>query len=109
MGKIEEISQNPVVWLSKATSVSVGLYNILLSSLACIAFLWSLRWLILKLVLWQTENVQIRYQWRRISSYAAFVLTVVLVGRVVFEGFHGVATFLGLLTAGLAISMRDPL
>lgn len=109
MGKVETIMQNPVVWLSEATGGSVGLYNLLFSSLACIAFLWSLRWLILKLVWWQTENLQIRYQWRRISSYAAFILTVFLVGRVVFEGFHGVATFLGLLTAGLAIALRDPL
>ena len=101
--------QNLVVWLSKATGVSVGLYNLLFSSLACIAFLWSLRWLILKLVWRQTENVQIRYQWRRISSYAAFVLTVLLVGRVLFQGFHGAATFLGLLTAGVAIALKDPL
>jgi small-conductance mechanosensitive channel len=109
MEKFEEISQNLVVWLSKATGISVGLYNLLFSSLACIAVLWSLRWLILKLVWRQTENLQVRYQWRRISGYAAFVLTVVLVGRVVFEEFHGVATFLGLLTAGLAIALRDPL
>src|SRR6185369_15005343 len=102
MGNVEEILQDLVVWLSKATGVSVGLYNLLFSSLVCIAFLWSLRWLILKLVLWQTDKLQVRYQWRRISSYAAFVLSVVLVGRVVFAGFHGVATFLGLLTAGLA-------
>jgi len=100
---------NLAVWLSKATGVPVELYNLLFSSLACIAFLWSLRWLILKLVWWQTENLQVRYQWRRISSYAAFVLTVVLVGRVLFEGFHGAATFLGLLTAGLAIALKDPL
>jgi len=37
------------------------------------------------------------------------VLTVVLVGLVVFKGFNGVATFLGILSAGLAISLRDPL
>lgn len=109
MGKVEEILQSFVVWLSKATGVSAELYNLLFSSLAGIAFLWSLRWLMLKLVWWQTENLQVRYQWRRISSYAAFILTVVLVGRVVFKGFHGVATFLGLLTAGLAIALKDPL
>lgn len=74
MGEVEEILHNLVVWLvvwlSKATGVSFGLYNLLFSSLACIAFLWSLRWLILKLVWWQTEDLQVRYQWRRISSYA---------------------------------------
>ena len=53
--------------------------------------------------------MQVRYQWRRISGYAAFVLTVMLVGRVCIEGFHNAATFLGLLTAGLAIALKDPL
>lgn len=109
MGRVEDILQNLVVWLSKATGASVGLYNLLFSSLACIAVIWTLRWLILQLVWRQTGNLQVSYQWRRISSYAAFMLTVVLVGRVVFEGLHGMATFLGLLTAGLAISLRDPL
>jgi small-conductance mechanosensitive channel len=32
-----------------------------------------------------------------------------LVGRVLSEGFQSVATFLGLLTAGLAIALKDPL
>jgi len=109
MEKFEEILQNIVVLLNKATGISVGLHNRLFSSLACIAFIWSLRWLILKLVWRQTENLQVCYRQRKISSYAAFVLTVFLVGRVLFEEFHGVATFLGFLTAGLAIALKDPL
>ena len=109
MGTVEVILHNPIAWLSKASGVSVELYNLMLGSLACIAFLWSLRWLILKLVWHQSEDLKVRYQWRRISGYAVFVLTAVLAGRVVFEGFHGVATFLGLMAAGFAISLRDPL
>jgi small-conductance mechanosensitive channel len=109
MERVGEILQNLFVWLGKATGISVGLYNPLFSSLACIAFLWSLRWLILKLVGWQTENLQVRYQWRRISGYSAFVLTVMLVGQVLFEGFHNAATFLGLLSVGLAVALKDPL
>jgi len=109
MGKVEEILQNLFEWLSKASGISDGLYNLLFSSLAGIAFLWSLRWLILKLVRRQTEDLQVHYQWRRISGYSAFVLTVLLVGRVLFEGFHNAATFLGLLSAGLAVALKDPL
>ncbi|HEX2768688.1 MAG TPA: mechanosensitive ion channel domain-containing protein, partial [Geobacteraceae bacterium] len=109
MEKIEEILQNPVVWLHKATGIPIGLYNQLFTSLAGIAFLWSLRWLILKLVRRQAEDLQVRYRWQKISGYAAFVLTVLLVGRILFEGFHSAATFLGLLTAGLAIALKDPL
>src|SRR6185369_14723679 len=109
MGKVEEILQNLIVWLSKATGISVGLYSLLLTYVAGITFLWSLRWLILKLVWRQTDNLQVRYKWQKISGYAAFVLTVLMVGRVLSEGFHSVATFLGLLTAGLAIALKDPL
>lgn len=109
MENVKEIIQTLVVWLSNATGISAGLYHLLFSSLAYIALLWSFRWLLLQLVWRQTENLQVRYQWRRVSSYAAFILTVALAGRVVFEGFHGVATFLGLLTAGLAIALKDPL
>ncbi len=109
MEKVEEILQNLVVWLSKATGISVGLYSLLLTYVTGITFLWSLRWLILKLVWRQTEDLQVRYKWRKISGYAAFVLTVLLVGRVLSEGFHSAATFLGLLTAGLAIALKDPL
>jgi small-conductance mechanosensitive channel len=109
MEKIEVILQNLVVWLNKATGIPVGLYNQLFTSLAGIAFLWFLRWLILRWVWRQTENLQVRYKWRKISGYAAFVLSVLLVGRILSEGFHSAATFLGLLTAGLAIALKDPL
>jgi len=109
MGKFEGILQDFVVWLSRATGISIGLYHHLFSSLTCMAIIWSLRWLILKRVGRQTKNLQVCYRWRKISGYAAFVLTVLLVGRVSFEGFHNAATFLGLLTAGLAVALKDPL
>jgi small-conductance mechanosensitive channel len=99
----------PVEWLNKVTGLPVGLYNKLLTSLAGIAILWFLRWLILKWVWQRTENSRIRYQWRRISNYAVFALAVLLLGRVWFQEFQSVATFLGLLTAGLAIALKDPL
>jgi small-conductance mechanosensitive channel len=109
MEKVEEIMQNPVEWLNKTTGISVGLYNQLFTSLIGIAFLLFLRWLILKLVWRQTEDLQVRYQWRKISGYVAYVLALFLVGRVWFEEFHSAATFLGLLSAGLAIALKDPL
>ena len=109
MGKVEEIMQNPLEWLNKTTGIPIGLYNQLFTSLIGIAFLLFLRGMILKLVWRQTEDLQVRYQWRKISGYVAYVLALFLVGRVWFEGFHSAATFLGLLTAGLAIALKDPL
>ncbi|MBZ0199913.1 MAG: mechanosensitive ion channel, partial [Ignavibacteriaceae bacterium] len=41
--------------------------------------------------------------------YVVFTIGFILIGRVWFEGFGSIATFLGLITAGIAIALKDPL
>ena len=96
-------------WLQKATSIPSELYSRLITSLICIFVLWLFRWLILKRVWKRTENSRTRYQWRKISNYVAFTFAFLLIGRVWLEEFHTVTTFLGIVSAGLAIAMKDPL
>jgi small-conductance mechanosensitive channel len=85
------------------------LYGKLITSLACLLVLWLFRWLVLKGVWRRTENSRTRYQWRKISNYVVSVLAFLLLGRVWLSEFESVATYLGLLSAGLAIAMKDPL
>jgi small-conductance mechanosensitive channel len=96
-------------WLQKATGIPVELYDKLFTSLACILVLWFFRWLILKGEWRRTENALVRYQWRKISNYLTFALFFLLVGRVWLKEFESVTTFLGIVSAGLAIAMKDPL
>jgi small-conductance mechanosensitive channel len=96
-------------WLQKATGIPSELYGKLFTSLACILVLWFFRWLILKGVWRQTENSRTRYQWRKTSIYVTFGIAFLLLGRVWLVEFESVATYLGLLSAGLAIAMKDPL
>ena len=96
-------------WLQKMTGIPAELYGKLLTSLAYILALSALRWLVLKWVWRRTADSTLRYQWRKISNYTAFALAVLLLGRVWFEEFQSVATFLGLLSAGIAIALKDPL
>ncbi len=63
--------------------------------------------LILRLVFRRVEDARIRYQWRKTLSYVASFIAILLVGRVWFKGFQSLTTFLGLLTAGVAIAHRD--
>ena len=96
-------------WLQKATGIPAELYSRLITSLVCVLVIWLFRWLILKGVLRRTENSRTRYQWRKSSNYIAYAFAFLLIGRVWMEEFHTVATFLGILSAGLAIAMKDPL
>ena len=69
----------------------------------------ALRWLVLAVVRRRSEDVKVHYQWKKASAYAAFFVAALLVGRVWFEGVAHLATYLGLLSAGLAIALKDPL
>lgn len=56
----------------------------------------------------RAEDVRTRYRWAKISAYLGFGL-VLLFGIVIWTGgeLAPFGTFLGLLTAGLAIALRD--
>ena len=70
---------------------------------------WGFRRLTLSVVASKTDNVRTLYHWRKTSNYVAFLVVVMVVGRIWFEGIASFSTFLGLVSAGVAIALKDPL
>ncbi len=95
-------------WLEHDVGVSPAAQRQLLASVATIAVLVALRWIAWSIVRRRMKDLRDRYRWRRGLTYATTGLGILLVGRIWFEGFRAVATFLGLVSAGLAIALRDP-
>jgi len=87
--------------LSPATLDNLELSLVVVFSLA--ALRWAIGWLIFK----RTEDVRIRYRVYKIVTYTVTTLGVFLLGSIWFTGFQNVSTFLGLLSAGLAIALKD--
>lgn len=83
------------------------LRNLVLSILAVVAVVVARR-LVLRFIEGRIEDVRIRYRWSKGSAYAAFAVAAVFVLAVWLEGIGNLGTFLGLLTAGLAIALKDP-
>jgi len=54
-------------------------------------------------------NVKSSYQIRRIITYTIFFIGLILIVRIWFVGFGSLATYFGLLSAGVAIALRDPI
>lgn len=48
-----------------------------------------------------------RYRWARYTSYAITILAIVVLAQVWFTAIRSVGVFLGLLSAGLAIALKD--
>ena len=67
------------------------------------------RSLALRIMRSRVEDMRSRYRWRKTITYVTVIIGVLLVSRIWFEGVRDIATFLGLLTAGLAIALRDPI
>lgn len=94
--------------LQKIIGLSPQIQGKILISVLAILILWLLRRLILGMALKRVSDVRLRYHWRKTSTYIAVGLGILLIGRVWFEGFQSIATFLGLVSAGIAIALKDP-
>ncbi len=60
-------------------------------------------WIILR----QTDSIRVRYRARKLVTYTVTTLGFFLLASIWFTGFRNVSTFLGLLSAGLAIALKD--
>ena len=81
----------------------------LVETAAILLLLLFARWIILHLVGRRTSEARRRYQWNKAVTYTIGFLALLMIGRVWFAGFRSVATFLGLLAAGLALALKDPI
>jgi small-conductance mechanosensitive channel len=96
-------------WIEKNLGISSNVQTELLVSVIIILVVWLIRKLLLRFFINNIEDVNQRYQWRKISLYIS-VFIVVLFLLSTWLGFIGsLGTFLGLMTAGIAIALKDPL
>ena len=96
-------------WLEQTLGFSPELQFKIITTVVIILILWVIRKIIIKIYFRKHSDVKARYRLRKSSVYVAFTIGFLLIGRIWFEGFTSVATFLGLLSAGLAIALKDPL
>lgn len=83
-------------------------YKITLTA-AVIVIIWIIRYAAVRIVNKQLPAAREQYKWRKNLTYVLVFLGFLIVGRIWFEGLQSLATFLGLLSAGLAIALRDPI
>jgi small-conductance mechanosensitive channel len=95
--------------LQKATGFSDLIIRDLLLSVLVVGLLWAARLLVLALLHRRAEDVRVRYQWRKTSTYVAVAVGAVVFLRIWLGELGSLATFFGLLSAGVAIALRDPL
>jgi len=71
--------------------------------------LWLTRRLLNRGVESHFEDIHKRYRWRKTTTYIASFIAIAIVGRIWLHGLGSLTTMLGLISAGVAIALRDPL
>ncbi len=98
-------------WFEVLGPLSIGgpgtVRNLVLSIVVVVAAV-VLRRLLLRSVDQRVAEARARYRWSKTSSYVAFLIATIFILAIWFEGLGNIGTFLGLLSAGLAIALRDP-
>lgn len=93
--------------IQEALDLTPGTQQKLLLSLAIIVVLWAIRWLVLRAIDRHTEDATTRYHARKTTAYTISVVGLLLLGAVWLAALRQIGTFLGLLSAGLAIALKD--
>lgn len=101
--------QNIFQQIENNIGLSTSIQTRLLATAATILALIIIRRIILLYVRRRTKDVGTRYRWRKTTTYINFVLIVFVVGSFWLRGFQSLSTYLGLLSAGLAIALQTPL
>jgi small-conductance mechanosensitive channel len=95
--------------LHQAVGVSADTQIDIVSTLLVVGLLWLGRKLVLRAALRKTDDAHTLYQWRKSTGYVAFLIGTVLAVRIWFQGLESLTTIIGLLSAGVAIALKDPL
>ncbi len=96
-------------FLDNYFGLSPALQTKIFESLFVIVIVVIVQRLVKKFLLGKISDIKIKYQWQKISLYIAVFLIILFLINTWLNIFGSVATFLGLISAGIAIALKDPL
>jgi len=97
-------------WLEQAIFLSSENQQKLLLSLMWLVIVWLVYRFLIRIFVARIETARTRYLWQKNSTYFFYFLILLVFGRIWLQGgLDAFSTYLGLLSAGLAIAMKEPI
>lgn len=105
-----------ILW-NEALEASVRFFDLLgfylqskiILSLLIIALILILRRILVGIISDRITDIKKHYYWSRTIGYGTTFLGILIIGSVWIKGIQSIATFFGLVSAGLAVSLHDPI
>jgi len=96
-------------WIEQVVGFNPILSSKLIKSILLILGFILVNKIINRIVFSKTEDVYYRYKWRKTQDYITFFIGFLIIISIWIDEFKSLLTFFGLLTAGIAIALKDPL
>jgi len=101
------VTEEVAAFVERFTGMGTDMQTRVLLTLASIAGLWVARRVAGRVLKRRVQDPKSLFLWRRTASYIAVITGLVMLARIWFHSFSGLATFLGLASAGIAIALRE--
>lgn len=108
MNLFEKIIINTSSEISKFFTYS-SIQAKIIATLMAIFFIVIMRRAIMSFFVLRLEDMRLRYNWSRVISYISVGFGIIIVGQIWLDGIGSIVTYLGLLSAGIAIALKDPI
>ena len=101
--------ENWADWIYNYFGMSHSFQYKVLSTIVLAIVIFGLRWMTRRLLISKIEDIKVRYNWTKGISYFSYILFLFLLSPIWISELRHMGTFLGLLTAGLAVALKDPI
>ena len=81
----------------------------IMATVLAIVLIIVLRRSVINLFVVRLEDPKVRYNWKRATSYTASFFAIIIIGQIWLDGIGSIVTYLGLVSAGIAIALKDPI
>lgn len=94
-------------YIEQTLGLSIVTQEKMAVSIIIFVIIFLIRFVIITIIWRRTHDAKLRYRWRKITFYTSLFLGILLIGRIWIQGFQSLSTYLGLLSAGIAIALKD--
>ena len=98
-----------MTWITDNLGVSTDLQGKILASVVVLIVLITVRILILRSIHQRVDDSEATYRTTKLTSYSVTLIGLITLSWIWIDAFENVATYLGLVSAGIAIELSDVL
>lgn len=99
--------KNILDFLQKYININASILEKIILTVIIFIVFWLFKTILIIFIHRKIKDIRNQYFWRKSVSYAFYIIVILIIGNIWIRVFKSIDTFLGLLSAGVAIALKD--